>query len=199
MSGLEPTAVELPIAKNVDGKRGPVTAVLPHTATALETGREITLGHLSSAPGQGLTFGSLEISMELPEISMLEHGASWLLPRGFLVFQEKKKNSKKTHQHYQLTKFVKHVQGRLGRCAKDLYTSHNRPEGPLRSCLAQTDAAPAALLGAGRLGRLAASAGSSARRHPALQQCHPARPGTGASLSALETFRPRTPRVGLSF
>lgn len=198
MSGFEPAAEKLPVARNAVGKRGPVMAVLPHTATALETGREVTPGHLSSVPGQGLTSASLVVLSLLPEISMWGHGSSWLLPQGFLVFLEKKKKIEENHQQYQLKKFVEHVQGRSERCAEDLYTSRNRPEAPPRSCLAQTDAAPAALLGAGCLGSLAASAGSSASQHPALQQCHPAHPGTGASLSVLETFRPRIPRTGLS-
>lgn len=96
MSGFEPAAEKLPVARNAVGKRGPVMAVLPHTATALETGRGFTPGHLFSVPGQGLTSASLVVLSLLPEISMWGHGSSWLLPQGFLVFLEKKKKSKKT-------------------------------------------------------------------------------------------------------
>lgn len=53
--------------------------------------------------------------------------------------------------------------------------------------------------GAGCLRLLAASAGSSAHPHPALQQCHPAHPQIGALLTIIETLRPRKPGMGLSF
>ena len=153
MSVFEPAAEELPTARNVTGKRGPVMAVLSRTATALETGREITQGS-SPLPRSGPYFCFLGRAFPAPKVSTTATTAQ------------------KGHRG-------------LALCREVLAQPRCRQPG---QCA-----------GAGHLLRLAPSAGSSAHRHPALQQCHPAHPETGLVPSVLETVRPRKPRMGVSF
>lgn len=121
-------------------------AVLSHRATALKTGWEITQG--SSPLPQVRAF------LLLPwwcfpcsqrtlcgDTVPLGWAAS---PRAACLPREKR--SKKNISTISWRKLsVKHVKRRIGSCAKDLYNSHNRSERPLRSCLAQRAAGPAAL------------------------------------------------------